>query len=133
MGPDIVAVMMLVQQCNLYLKIKVRQDVFISMNRIEVDYDNTGFWLKKFTDETGTYIIEGECNRCGKCCISPLLNGGYNDETGRCSKLIYETVDGKDCYRCSIYEKRPVGCVLWPRSLEDLQLINECSYKIRKV
>ena len=104
------------------------------MNSIKVDFDNLGFTLKQFTDDLGnTYSIEGKCTQCGRCCISPTLSVGFNDAYGRCAKLVYETRDGKIAYRCATYQDRPVGCVLWPRELQDLKDFPECTFKIVKI
>lgn len=103
------------------------------MNTIKIDFDNLGFYLKEVTDENGvTWLLEGSCTRCGQCCINPLYNVGYNDENGRCSKLVYETSNGVVCYRCSIYENRPVGCVIWPRELQDIAENNKCTFSFRR-
>jgi len=99
---------------------------------IKVEYDGN-FRIIEFTDELGdTYILEGKCSYCGKCCTYPKYNAGYNDENGRCTKLKYETVDGIPRYLCSIYGSRPISCMLWPTSIEEISTFPECTLKLRK-
>lgn len=99
---------------------------------LKVLYDGN-FSLVEITSESGeTYLIEGECSRCGKCCMYPLWNAGYNDENGVCTKLKTDIVDGITYYMCSIYNNRPVSCLLWPTTIEEIQAIPECTLKINK-
>lgn len=100
---------------------------------IKVIYDGN-FRITEFTTESGEkYRIDGECIKCGKCCMHPLWNAGYNDENGICTKLKSDTVDGITHYLCSIYGNRPVSCLLWPTTVEELQTIPECTLKLTKI
>lgn len=91
---------------------------------IKVEFDGD-FRVIEFTDEKGeTYVVDGECTFCGICC--------YNKENGYCSKIIYETLNGKSQYKCSEYTTRPIGCLLWPTTIEEILNIPECTIRIRK-
>jgi Fe-S-cluster containining protein len=61
------------------------------------------------------HVLTGECNRCGACC---MYNAPFPDpfQDGRCKHLISDEVNaaGEPIFRCEIYNKRPVGCALWP-------------------
>lgn len=105
---------------------------------LKVEY-NGNFQIKEVTyeNEPGyengeTWILSGYCCQCGKCCLDPNNNVGYNDETGKCSKLIYETLDGIVKYRCSIYPNRPISCMLWPTTQEEIDRYPECTLKFVK-
>lgn len=60
---------------------------------------------------------EGECDRCGLCCNIAF----------RCPFL----KDGEDCSTCTIYEKRPTQCALFPIDPRDLKDVARCSYTFR--
>ena len=55
------------------------------------------------------HILKGECNRCGACC-----------ERLKCEHLKHETLDYVPRAVCSIYNKRPVWCAIWPQIDDDL-------------
>lgn len=99
---------------------------------IKVLYDGN-FKIQEVTYEDGsTYELQGYCCQCGECCKNPNYNVGYNDASGVCSKLIYETVDGSVRYRCSIYQNRPVSCLLWPTQQYDIDQHPSCTLKFVK-
>jgi len=76
--------------------------------------------------------MEGHCSRCGLCCLYPGYDAGFNDENGICTKLIYETKDGELNYSCALQFNKPIGCLKWPETEEDLATIPECTFKIIK-
>lgn len=98
---------------------------------VKIEFDGT-FNIKEILIEGITYVLSGYCSNCGKCCIYPLYDVGFNDENGCCSKLMAESIDNKIVYKCSIYNSRPVGCLLWPSNFKELEDIPECTYKLVK-
>jgi len=105
------------------------------MKRLTVEYDNgdIGFKILEYIDENGVvYTVEGQCSRCGQCCMNPKYAYGFDSEPGRCSKLEYQTVNGVVCYNCTIYDRRPVCCFLGPNELEDLIVNDKCTFKFVK-
>lgn len=97
-----------------------------------VRYDGN-FQLIEVVDDYGdTYTLDGVCSQCGECCINPIYNVGFNDENGRCSKLISEIVDGKEIFKCSIYANRPVGCCVWPTYPEEILQNPSCTLRLVK-
>ena len=62
------------------------------------------------TELNKTYLREGECNRCGKCC-------------GRCEHFLGDNV-------CTIYDTRPLRCADYPTNKDFIEgLPKECSYR----
>lgn len=56
----------------------------------------------------------GTCRRCGKCC-----------ENLNCEHLKYERVgkvhgEAHEQAVCKIYNKRPIGCFMWPLPTTDI-------------
>lgn len=91
---------------------------------IKLEYDNESSKIKiiEFTESNGQrYIVEGECNRCGQCCMS------------RCNHLAVETINGENIYSCVIYEHRPTLCAIFPGSVQDILDNPKCSYKLRLI
>jgi len=84
------------------------------MRRVVVDLD-AGPMIVEMDDQ----VLVGSCKRCGACC-AVMMDGDP------CPHLNYETVDDNPLYRCGIYEARPIGCVLWPRT--DLDLPEVCGF-----
>lgn len=105
---------------------------------LKVEY-NGDFKIKEITyeNEPGyengeTWILSGYCCHCGECCNDPNNNAGYNDQNGKCSKLIYETLDGVPRYICSIYSTRPMSCMLWPTTQDEINKYSKCTLKLIK-
>lgn len=100
---------------------------------LKAEYINGTFQIREIIDENGeTYILEGECCNCGKCCLDPRNNVGFNDETGSCSKLMQYIENDITKYKCSIYSTRPAACMLWPTEIEEIARYPECTLKIIK-
>jgi hypothetical protein len=93
-------------------------------NIINIEYDNETQEIKilGFTESNGdTYIVEGDCIRCGQCCVS------------RCNHLIVDNIDGENIYSCVIHELRPALCVIFPCNVQDIIDNPKCTYKLKLV
>lgn len=64
---------------------------------------------------------KGSCNGCGACCKLPF----------RCT-FLKEKEDGS--YFCGIYQIRPPNCRKFPRTADDLKLVQDtCSFSFEGV
>jgi hypothetical protein len=82
----------------------------------------------------GDYETVGECNRCGECCIGahvPFKRDPSDPFPLRCAFLVCDQVDddGNRFFRCECYDKRPVGCALWPQP--DSKVPEDCGLGMR--
>ena len=74
----------------------------------------------KFVKDGITYLVSGECNRCGDCCRFYTTHG-YN-----CKNF------NRDTNLCGIQDKKPIWCRNFP-GVEGFQLMSErCSYIITR-
>ena len=61
----------------------------------------------------------GECNRCGACCKILFA----------CPFLV-EDEDG--AFTCSVYQRRPASCRLFPMVPADLREVDQCGFSFEK-
>ena len=71
-----------------------------------------------------------EPNRQGKCIpyVCETLDG---KKGAACCKLDYVCPSLKKDCKCILYEFRPINCLTFPRSPEDLKLVRFCSYTFK--
>ena len=88
--------------------------------KIEYNNETNDFKVLGFTESNGeTYIVEGDCIRCGQCCIS------------RCNQLTVDTDEnGRYIYTCIIQGMKPALCAIWPKCKQDFIDNPKCSYKL---
>lgn len=60
--------------------------------------------------------LEGSCIRCAKCC-----------QEISCPLLEMESWRGKTVGRCTIYNRRPWWCAVWPKPGDDIP--DGCGYR----
>ena len=75
--------------------------------------------------KAGNYLIEGSCNRCGKCCEWAMMKEP-------CKHLQYETLDGQKRAVCGLYPWWPIGCALWPMPRDAEDIPEGCGFSIIK-
>jgi len=73
-----------------------------------------------------TYIVIGECNKCGECC---WYHKGYP------VTIVRPPCFDEKTNLCKIYEIRPKGCREFPTVKHFLkgQVPKKCSYKLKEV
>ena len=110
-------------------------------------------FLSYFVPKKIKYKIEGECNKCGKCCKQIRSYGLKNEKELKIMQIIFPHykrffITGKDennnyilsCKyldennQCSVYNKRPSVCRNYPRKYVYFypELIEGCGYKVIK-
>ena len=84
-----------------------------------------------------TWILKGECNRCGVCCAMPSNSQLWDKyfklrDDGACGILEDMEIDGIKVTRCAQYIDRPFCCALYP-SNPYADKIEKCSYIWEKI
>jgi len=77
--------------------------------------------LKAQDKEGNWFVLNGECSRCGACCVWE-----------NCNHLTYENINDKKVSKCKIQTIKPWHCAIYPKD-PSAKLFDSCTFKWEKV
>jgi hypothetical protein len=103
--------------------------------KILIEFKHPRGTVREVKVNNETWILHGECNRCGDCCevldasVIKLLK---QKDSKKCKHLGYENFEGKRIAKCAIIWERPAFCVFYPRDPSE-PLFPNCSFRWEKL
>jgi len=90
---------------------------------LRITIDQKGNVLDVGLNNEETWILEGECSRCGKCC-----------ERGKCESYAREILNGIDIAKCEAQWSKPWQCRVYPTNPYDgKEMVEDCGYSWRRI